>query len=606
MRAYQFARAETVHELTAETFGGADFSTHPTKVALSRSPDMKNMQAGERHFLVKRTGYKRVCTPGAAVYGLFALPGDTGEALCHSGDTLYLLGRDGALTALVQGAATRPSAAFHMGGKLYLLDGAVYRVIAKNAAGAWQARAVSEIAFVPTTTIAAPPGGGGTPFEAVNLLSARRINTFVGDGAATQFTLDARDIDDAPVTATVDGAAMTVTAIDRAAGVVTLAAAPKSGAGLANVTITFSKTVPGYAEKIGKCRIAGLYGGKNDTRVFLSGNPDEPATDWQSGLYDPTYFPDTGFTKIGTDASPIMGYVKQFESQLVIKAGGTQEASQYLRGFLMAEDGTALYPLKQGAQGVGAVSARCFGSLGDVPLFLSRDGVMGVYGTAVAEQRLLRGLSRAVDARLTREDGLENACGISFEDKYYLAVNGRCYVADGRIFGEDGAPAWYYWDNLPATCFAVLAQALYFGTADGRVLRLCRADEKDAYYDDEAAIDAYWCTPELALGAWSRYKNVRAFYPLLMSYARSGARVEYLADGNAETVMTGNLDLFAWDALDFGRFSFRCIPGASPFYVRKKLRRVSTVQLRVGNDRPGEPFGLLALVLRYTQGQTVK
>ena len=46
-------------------------------------------------------------------------------------------------------------------------------------------------AYVPTTTISAAPTGGGTSYEAVNLLTPKRINTFIGDGTATQFKVDA-------------------------------------------------------------------------------------------------------------------------------------------------------------------------------------------------------------------------------------------------------------------------------------------------------------------------------------------------------------------------------------------------------------------------------
>ena len=147
---------------------------------------------------------------------------------------------------------------------------------------------------MPTTTISAAPTGGGTSYEAVNLLTPKRINTFIGNGSATQFQVDAKDLDDTTVTAAVDGEAVTVSSVNRSTGLVTLASAPPNGNGLANVSISFSKTVDGYADKINQCSIAGLYGGKNDTRVFLTGNPDEPNCDWQSGLYDPTYFPDTG------------------------------------------------------------------------------------------------------------------------------------------------------------------------------------------------------------------------------------------------------------------------------------------------------------------------
>lgn len=600
MRAYQFENAAAEREVVVERFGGVDFSTHSTKADLAHSPDACNMIAEETDFLVKRPGYKKIAQAQGKIYGLFALPGEAG-AVVHAGETLYQMGETGSLTEVCTGMNAAFSFAFQMNGALYLLDGQTYRKVWKQD-GSWTAQAVSESAFVPTTTIAAPPTGGGTSLEAVNLLTPKRINTFVGNGSATQFYLDAQDIDDAEVTATVGGQAVTVSSVNRSTGVVTLAKAPANANGLANVAITFSKTVEGSADKINKCRFAGLYGGKNDTRVFLAGNPDEPNCDWQSGLFDPAYFPDTGYTRIGSDAAAIVGYVRQYESQLVIKEGGGQEATQYLRTFLLDDSGKAAYPLKQGAQGAGGLAFRSFAALGDTPLFLSADGVMGVFGTAVTEQRSIRRQSNAVDARLTAEGDLQDACAVVWRDKYFLAVNERCYVADGRVYRADGSPEWYYWDNFPAVCFAVIGGRLWFGTADGRVLQLCERDEEDAFYDDGAAIDAWWCTPDLPLGDWGRGKTVREITPVLMPYTRSGVRVTYETDAGETLALERNLDLFSFETLDFSRFTFRCRPGAAPMRVRRKLHRARTVRVRIRNNRAGEPFGLLALGVRYILG----
>ena len=159
---------------------------------------------------------------------------------------------------------------------------------------------------------------------------------------------------------------------------------------------------------------------------------------------------------MGTDASAIVGYLKQYESQVVVKSGGAQEATSYLRTYMMADDGSALYPLKQGAQGEGAISSRCFAVLNDLPLYLSARGVQGVYGTAVAEQRTIRSVSDAIVPKLSQEADLKNACAVVFEGKYYLAVNGHIYVADGSLTEENGDPAWFFWVNMPAQCLAVL------------------------------------------------------------------------------------------------------------------------------------------------------
>ena len=443
MRAYQFPQTEIERMTVVSRFGGVDFRTHPTKVSLSRSPDMQNMICDQNDFLVKRTGWKTQYTYTAPIYGLFLMPDGSGFAV-HAGTKLYFRPVEGTQAELCSDMNEDFSQSFVMSGVLYLLDGQTYRAIRRNEDDdGWEAVKVQDIAYVPTTTISAAPTGGGTSYEDVNLLTPKRINTFIGNGSATQFQVDAKDLDDTAVTAEVGGTAVTVSSVNRTTGLVTLASAPANGNGLANVSIAFSKTVSGYADKINKCRIAGLYGGKNDTRVFLAGNPDEPDCDWQSGLYDPTYFPDLGYTRMGTDASAIVGYLKQYESQLVIKSGGAQESTSYLRSYLMADDGTALYPLKQGTQGEGAVAPRSFATLNDLPLFLSARGVQGVFGTAVAEQRTIRSVSDAIVPKLAAEQGLKDACAIVYQSKYYLAVNGHVYVADSALTEETGVPAWF-------------------------------------------------------------------------------------------------------------------------------------------------------------------
>ena len=605
MRAYQFPQTETEHTTLVSRFGGVDFRTHPTKVSLSRSPDMQNLICDQNDFLVKRTGWKTQYSYTAPIYGLFPLPDGSGFAV-HAGNKLYCRPSTGNQAELCTDMNAAFSQSFVMNGVLYLLDGQTYRAVRRNAANtAWEAVKVQDIAYVPTTTISAEPTGGGTSYEAVNLLTPKRINTFIGNGSATQFQVDAKDLDETAVTATVNGQAVAVSSVNRATGLITLAAAPASGNGLANVSIAFSKTVSSYADKINKCRFAGLYGGKNDTRVFLSGNPGESNCDWQSGLYDPTYFPDTGYTRMGTDAAAIVGYLKQYESQLVIKSGGAQEATSYLRSYLMADDGTALYPLKQGAQGEGAVAPRSFAMLNDLPLFLSARGVQGVYGTAVAEQRTIQSVSDAIVPKLETETGLENACAIVFEGKYYLAVNGHMYIADGALSEEDGSPAWFYWTDVPAQCLAELDGRLWFGTADGRLCRFAKAEEDGAYCDDSAAINAFWRTPTLPLADWGRVKTVRDVVPTLMPYSRSGATVQYESENGQTLALSRNMDLFSFKTLDFSRFSFRCIPGAVSYRTRWRQHRMPLFAVRIGNNQPDEPFGLLALTIRWTQGQNI-
>lgn len=582
---YQFPDAEPIQQLTVERFAGVDFDNHPTKVDWSRSPDACNMIANETYFPVKRTGYRRKAQFDGPIYGLHRL---NDEVLCHAGTQLWRLKSDGTTEQVYEDMNEATSTSFLMNGKLWLLDGKTYLVYDGDTV-----KPVRDVAFIPTTTIGSPPSGGGTSLEAVNLLTPWRINTFVGDGTSKVFQLDSTyiDLDD------VVCEGYEVEFVNTARGEVTLKTAPPDAGGLANVRIKFSKTTEHI--DINRCRIYGLYGGKNDTRVFVSGNPEAPNCDWQSGLYDPAYFPDTGYTKIGSDASEIIGYVRQYDTQIVLKSDG-QDAKQYLRTFQLDANDKPTYPLKQGAEAAGAISPYAIDVLDGTPYYLSAQGVMGIYGTYVTEYRTIAGVSQRINSRLLREP-LHEAVACVWDGKYYLAVGGHCYVADSRQI-ENNIPEWYYWDHIPATCFLADADTsghLWFGTADGRVCTFCHADDVDAYFDDGAPIAARWVTPLSSLGAREKGKTILSCQAALMPYGYSGATLWYRTEKLYELVKRVVFSQFSFAQLDFSRFSFRSTPVSYPADVRRRIRRAYQFQLIMKNEQAGEPFGLLGMTIRY-------
>ena len=99
MRSYEFPYPEAEQQTVVSRFGGIDCRTHPTKVSLSRSPDMQNMICDQNDFLVKRTGWRTQAQFNAPIYGLFAMPDGVGCAV-HAGAKLYFRAPDGTQTEL--------------------------------------------------------------------------------------------------------------------------------------------------------------------------------------------------------------------------------------------------------------------------------------------------------------------------------------------------------------------------------------------------------------------------------------------------------------------------------------------------------------------------
>lgn len=593
--------------LRINRFGGVDFSSNNTKADVHRSPDAVNMISDDLSYPVKRTGYKRVLPDALTgkVNGLYKYVSDTeGESrlIAHVGTKIYSFLPDGSkLKEITNGnlpMADHSSIAFNFGGKLYIIDGSHY--FCYNGLG------LSEILgfYDPITYTGLSPGGtGGTQKEARNFLSSHVRNVYNANGTSATYILAEKVIEDTFIEVTVNGEGrereedFTFYVTDEGMGIVTFLQSKIPPAGKENVTIKYTvdqeeSGIHGYSMILG-CTICGIFGGKNDTRVFLSGNPNCRNVDWMSGLYDPTYFPTDGYTKVGSDATAIVGYTRQYDTQIIIKEDNDIDATQYLRTFDLDNKGVAYYPLQQGAQGAGAVAPRSFATLGDVPLFLSKTGVYGVMGTSVALQRSIQPKSTLINARLLEEPGLENAAAVVYDNKYYLCVNGHCYVADGnQRYTADGGGVqyeWYYWENIPATCFLEHDGYLYFGTDDGRVCRFYKSDEYAPYNDDKAIIPCRWTTPFLDFDAGSFYKTVKRVYVTLKPFTRTSADIYYSSDRFfPQFAGTQKLRIFNFEDIDFSYFSFNTFTNPVTLPVLDKARRVVNFQLDIRNSMPRE------------------
>ena len=713
---------KTTYTKQYNQFLGVDFSTDPAKVDGSRSPNAVNLISDAGGYPEKRTGWEVLKhLPGQRINGLFHFVDGSGKAhlLAHCGASLYGWTdfpngqrEDLAINTM---ADTR-STAFDYAGKLYMLDGQTYRMYD----GVTLAPVEGDHAYTPTTVVGRAPGGGGTPLEAVNLLSARRKNSFVGFGgtqevvrlqiynkataggditiklhdaattvtvapadtttgiatkimnkkaaggfagwtpvqvgdcvtftkdqvgtnaaadfaagstgvlaglvtltpgadAATTLQLDAANLDAAAVTMAVNGgepAAVAEQHIDRIAGVIKVPGGTPEGNGVDNIVVEFSKTAD-TASPIKRCTIATWFGQGNDSRVFVSGNPDHKNWDWQSGLYDPTYFPDTGYTKIGADSSGVMGYLKQYSTLLILKEDNEQDATIFQRTAELDANGNPFFPLKQGVAGIGAISRYAFGTLRDDPLFLAKEGVFATstaYG-GVDQQKITQGRSYLVNAKLVKETGLPEAVATVWRGLYILCVNGHCYVADGRKKtgkreNEGFGYEWFYWTNISARCFLTIGDLLYFGDGLGRICRFrSYTQANDRFSDDGAPIVALWASKLDDDGDFMIYKTMpqKGSGILVKPYSKSSIDVYMRTDALADFLARETeMSVFDWGAVDFEHFSF--VTNDAPYIVpiNSRVKRYKSIQIILRNDEADQGFGCFGVIRRYNIGNYVR
>ena len=251
----------------------------------------------------------------------------------------------------------------------------------------------------------------------------------------------------------------------------------------------------GYKERIPACSFGVLFGTSGNTdRLFLAGNPAFPNVDFYSAMDDYTYFEDVNTVSMGSDGYAVLGYARLADNTLAIfKEKSQTEASIFFRTSYYKEfynsDGSldemlSIFPTTAGNIGETVVSRFACADFGGDNLILSENGVFGIVLTdnIATATRYSRERSLAINAKLRREPGLQDAVAISYKGRYYLAVNGHCYVADARYrYGMDNSLdgayqyEWWYFDNIPARIFAEIGGALWFGTEDGR---LCCFDDQ--------------------------------------------------------------------------------------------------------------------------------
>lgn len=574
--------------LRIEPFKGINLSVTPTQIDDHQSPDMLNVNIDERGALNKRTGYQRVFPTSLGtgqVNGLFMF---NNTLLLAWGTKLYTQTGNAQPVQIYDGLANQSVNFFVVNNKCYIMDGTNYLV--------YDGTTVSAVTpYIPTLAIAKNPSGGGTAYEDFNLLGAGFKDSFSADGTATAYQLSLTNLDATTVTAVVNGVNKTEgtdLTVNRTTGVVTFTTAPAKGTD--NVIIQAYKTQAGYPDQIKKCTFHTIYGGSNDTRVFVSGNPNMPNYAWRLGLEDPTYAPENGFYKYEQD---VMGFSKQYDYLLVHLLNGYRVIN-----YSLDINGMATFPSKPINDQVGTIATKSIQIIENNPVSLSKNGVYMVMQSNVRDERNVQHISENVDAKLLLETGLENAISIDFNKKYWLSVNGNVYLYDYRI-GE-----WYIYDNIYANCFIEIDGDLYFGSStDGLLYRFMKESEVAPFNDDGAAINDYWTSKHFTFHADELKKLVDRVYFGMKPMTRSSADIYYVSNKKESALIkTSRMDLLDFRNIDFNQWTFILSAFPQESMAKIKAKKITHFQLVVKNGKVDEGLGLLSVGIKYRYLSAVK
>ena len=461
-------------------FRGVDFRGE--EINLVRSPDSLNVWKDyrETESIRTRPGLKAKWQVNSTVHGIYFFKD---FAIVHSGKELRKLPLNGsAATVIYSNAVEGPSNAFVYEDTWYFKDGKNYLRYDGTTIKAVEP-------YVPTTTIARKPMGGGTKYEDVNMLSDKRINSFLADGGSFDFFLDVMNIDDdfVPiVTVNNEVIAQDEYMVDYAEGKISFKnAAPDAPLtdGQDNITIEFKKAVPSYKESILGCTLLQVF----DNRVFFSGNDLYPNLVWHCSLNDPTYVSDLDYYREGMDTAKVRGLVAGNNALWVFREPSDANTTVFYHTPTIDEEYGKIYPSTHSSVTTGCIGRAI--NFNDDIVFFSERGMEGISGDVTTEQ-VVAHRSSMVDRKLISEADYQNMILEEWEGYLLVIIGNKVYLADSRsMFTNENHVEyeWFYWElEKNVTCSKVYEGILYLGTAD-------------AVYtlnDFAQNVESYWVTPK--------------------------------------------------------------------------------------------------------------
>lgn len=620
---------------TIDEFLGVDFTNSTANIDVRRTPNGQNFIRDVPGKVRKCLGWHTVATYGETdendvftgykINGYHALRGDS-HYLIHAGTKLYY-GNEVIYTDM----NNERSMSWEFNKKLYILDGKQMLVYYQTVSGDVITHHVESAAvnsYVPTVTISKDPSGGGTSYEDLNLLQPGFTEQFLGQAGVTQYTLSFDNLDATEVTAQVlnaqgewiDKVEDTDFTVNRETGVITFTTAPGASpvTGEDNVKITAYRTVDGYADRINKCKFGTLYGiaGGRD-RLFISGNPEYINYDWYSAQYDPTYFADTSYSRLGSDASAIVGYSVISAALATHKDEMERDQNIIMRTGSLDSDNKVVFKVTNTLQGVGAVAPFSFAYLQTEPLFLTKQGVYAVTAQDITGEKYSQNRSFYVNGRLLEEANLEKAYACVYKDMYWLCINDVAYILDGLQATRTDAQDPYsnrqyvafYRTNVPANVMWVKDEELWFGTEDGHVCKFYTDKYALASYNDDGEpIECIWETPDIDGKLFYKNKTLRYLALRAEAAVATSVKIYAMERGLWEFVKedTSFARFLMFSQLVFSKFSFSSDQTQKICKTKVRIKKVDKFRLKFINDALNEPFGLYDIAMEFVENGNFK
>lgn len=580
-------------------------SQSPYDTSNSR-PGIINMISDGRGGIQKRKGQQRLCATSlgvGAINGLWVYKKANGTTtrLIHHTTKLYTQSGTNQPVQILTGLADTKSVAFVFDDIFYLIDGAGYFQYDGTTAA-------TVTPYVPKITVGrSPDGTTSSADEELNVITNSWRDVFTGTIGATQYYLSYTGLSATVVKAWVSGIIKTENVdftVNRTTGIVTFSVAP----GATDVIIQAEKDNLNDATLINKCKYFSLFGGMNDTRVFLTGNPGYPNRVFWTAVDDATYWPLSNYNDIGSLSDFNTGLVFQYDQLLVLK----QRSIYRIEYEIISGVGDfPSYPLNNAA---GCDMPGSIQIIDNMPVFCSTSaGPQIITASNVRTEKnvsnigdLIRGTPIRPGLLSESVSDLQNATSFDDGRHYILCVGSKAWIWDYLLSpwsGSQDAMVWYYWENINANCWLLEDNQFYFGDrTNGLVWQLI--DNKN---DDGVAINGIWTSKLFHFGYREWLKTIYKVFFSTNITNYGNITIDLINDrGDKLYTKTVTSSSFNWDLFDWDTFTWDVNKFDPVFPLKPKIKKVKYFQVQLSNNEMNEDLSALDFKIYYELNRLVK
>lgn len=594
--------------------GGLNLRDEQSNILDNQSPHSLNTTCDDRGALSKRPGQELLylTSLGAGqvhLYTDYHKKDGTVKTLLHHGTKLYTQAGTAQPIEIATGLTNAEGVSFVFGDIFYYILPSGYL--------RYDGTTVSTVTpHIPTVLVNCDPAtaGSGTVLDDYNFIGNKWNQKYSYTDAATTVFYLAQNADSVKVF--IYGTEITTFTFD-GVNKVTLALAP--GAGTNHVMIQPTKAGLMDPNNILKCKYSASYGGENDTRIHITGNPDYPATVYRCSVMDPTYWPEQSSGAVGEDSDKNTGFLVYQTSLLLFKERSIQRDSFYL-----TDAGVAVFDWRPIHSTIGCNMPKSIQMVANYPVFCNTyKGAHIVVATSVREEKNVMPISGNINGAPYRPGLLDEdkadlllTSSVDFDNKYWLNVSDKVYVWDYDLSpyrGDDGALAWFKWDNFNANVWFIRDRELYYGKRDkGEIVHIQQntsiyGDEYHRLNDFGEAINGVWRSKLFHFGYPEWLKTIKEVYFRTREVTNTQLIVNML---DSDGLLVGSIPLisasFSWSRFSWMLFTWSVRNVPMPFKLRPKLKKTIYFQFEITNNEIDQDMPIMDLEIYFNTTKKVR